>query len=70
VGEGLAVARRLRQPYREARLLHVAGELHRQKGEAAQARERWEAALALFRRLGARPHCAEVEQALAEIQGY
>jgi tetratricopeptide (TPR) repeat protein len=70
VGEGLAVARRLRQPYREARLLHVAGELHRQKGEAAPARERWEAALVLFRRLGARPHCAEVEQALAEIQGH
>jgi hypothetical protein len=67
VGEGLEVARRLRQPYREARLLHVSGELHRQKGEVAPARERWEAALAIFQHLGARPHSAEVAQALAEL---
>jgi tetratricopeptide (TPR) repeat protein len=65
--EGLEVARRLRQPYREARLLHVLGELHRQKGEAAPARERWEAALAIFQRLGARPYGAEVARALAEF---
>jgi hypothetical protein len=69
VGEGLEVARRLRQPYREARLLHVWGELQRQKGEAAAAREHWEAALAIFQRLGARPQGAEVARALAELKG-
>jgi tetratricopeptide (TPR) repeat protein len=69
VGEGLAIARRLRHPYREARLLRVSGELHRQRGEAAPARAQWEAALALFRRLGARPHAAHTVQDLAELRG-
>jgi hypothetical protein len=67
VAEGLEVARRLRQPYREARLLHVWGELHRQKGEAEPARQCLEAALAIFQRLGARPYGAEVARALAEL---
>jgi tetratricopeptide (TPR) repeat protein len=66
--EGLEVARRLRQPYREARLLQVSGELHRQKGEAGRARERLEAARAIFQRLGARPSSAQVAQALVELE--
>jgi transposase len=41
-------------PYAEARLLHVYGLMHAQKGGPEPARERLEAALALFRRLGAR----------------
>jgi tetratricopeptide (TPR) repeat protein len=67
VGEGLEVARCLHQPYREARLLHVSGELHRQKGEAEPARQHLGAALAIFQRLGARPQGAQVAQALAEL---
>jgi hypothetical protein len=35
-------------------LLHVYGLLHTRKGELAQARERLDAALAIFTRLGAR----------------
>src|SRR5262249_5117559 len=49
----------------EARLLHTYGELHGQKGELGAARERLEAALAIFQRLGARQDAALVEQALA-----
>jgi tetratricopeptide (TPR) repeat protein len=69
VGEGLVVARHLGHRYREARLLHVAGELHRQKGETAPARALWETALALFGHLGARPHVAQTAQDLAELRG-
>jgi tetratricopeptide (TPR) repeat protein len=68
VEEGLAIARRLRQPYREARLLRAAGELHHQQGETGPARDRWEAALACFCRLGAHPESAAVAQALAALQ--
>jgi tetratricopeptide (TPR) repeat protein len=59
--EGLALARSMPYPYAEGRLLHVYGEMHAQKGEPAPARERLEAALAIFRRLGARKdaECAE-----------
>src|SRR5439155_13056414 len=52
--EGLALARRMPYPYAEARLLHVYGMMHVQKGEPEPARQRLETALAIFRRLGAR----------------
>jgi hypothetical protein len=56
-------------PYAEARLLHVCGRLHIQKGEPEAARERLEAALAIFRRLGARVDVALAEQALSTLPG-
>jgi hypothetical protein len=62
--EGLSLARRMPYPYAEARLLHVYGEMHAQKGEPKLARERLEAALAIFRRLGARKDAEQVERAL------
>jgi tetratricopeptide (TPR) repeat protein len=65
--EGLALARGMPYPYAEARLVHVSGALHVQKGEAEPARERLEAALAIFRRLGARKDAESVEQALADL---
>jgi ATP/maltotriose-dependent transcriptional regulator MalT len=66
--EALALARGMPYPYAEARLLHVYGEMHVAKGESAQAREQLEAALAIFRRLGARKAVERVEQALYALQ--
>jgi hypothetical protein len=54
-------------PYAEARLLHVYGLMHAQKGGPEPARERLEAALALFRRLGARKDAERVEQAIGAL---
>jgi hypothetical protein len=65
--EGLALARCMPYPYGEARLLHVYGEVHAGKGEPGPARERLEAALAIFRRLGARKDAERVEQDLAAL---
>jgi tetratricopeptide (TPR) repeat protein len=65
--EGLALTRRMPYPYAEAHLLHVYGEMHAQKGEAEPARERLEAALAIFQRLGARKDVERVEQALSTL---
>jgi hypothetical protein len=45
----------------------VYGELHLQRGEPHLARERLEAAQAIFRRLGARKDAERVEQALADL---
>jgi hypothetical protein len=66
--EGLSLARRLGYPYGEARLLHVYGEWHAQRGQLEQTRERLGAALAIFRRMGARRDVAHVEQAVAALQ--
>jgi hypothetical protein len=52
----------------EGRLLHVYGEMHVAEGEPGPAQERLEAALAIFRRLGARKDAERVEQALADLQ--
>src|SRR5205823_771836 len=65
--EGVALARRMPHPYAEARLLHMYGRLHIQKGEPEAAREQLEAALAIFQRLGARADVARTEQALATL---
>jgi hypothetical protein len=65
--EGLALARRMPYPYAEGRLLYVYGELHTQKGEPGPARERLEAALAIFRRLGARKDVERAEQAIGAL---
>jgi tetratricopeptide (TPR) repeat protein len=63
--EGITIAREMPYPYAEARLLHVHGEMHLRKGDPATALERLEAALAIFRRLGARKDVEQVEQKLA-----
>ncbi|HZS92214.1 MAG TPA: AAA family ATPase [Chloroflexota bacterium] len=65
--EGLELARTMPYPYAEARLLHVYGQMHVQTGETEPARERMEAALVIFRRLGARKDIERVEQAIANI---
>jgi tetratricopeptide (TPR) repeat protein len=65
--EGVALARSMPYPYAEARLLHVYGRLHIQKGEPEAARERLEAARALFGRLGARTDLELTEVALTAL---
>lgn len=62
--EGVALARRMPFPHAEARLLQVYGAMHAQKGELASAQHRLEAALVIFRQLGARKDAERVEQAL------
>jgi hypothetical protein len=54
----LALAPTLPYVYGEARLLPVYGRLHAKQGQPEQARERLEAALAIFRRLGAQKDSA------------
>jgi tetratricopeptide (TPR) repeat protein len=66
--EGLSLARSMPYPYAEGRLLHVYGEMHVRKGEPEPARERLKAALAIFRRLGARKDAERVEQAITDLQ--
>jgi tetratricopeptide (TPR) repeat protein len=65
--EGLALTRSMPYPYAEGRLLHVYGEMHNQKSQLALARERLEAALTIFRRLGARKDVERTELALAAL---
>jgi tetratricopeptide (TPR) repeat protein len=65
--EGLSLARDMPYPYAEARLLQVYGELHLHKAEPEPARERLEAALAIFQRLGARRDAVCTEQALSTL---
>jgi hypothetical protein len=65
--EGLTLARQMPYPYAEARLLHAYGEMHLKRGEGEAARERLEAALAIFRRLGALWYAKRVERELLEL---
>lgn len=65
--EGLSLARSIHYPYAEGRLLHVYGQMHAVKGKPEPARERLEAALAIFRRLGARRDAERVEQMIAAL---
>jgi hypothetical protein len=65
--EGLQFARAMPFPYAEGRALQVFGVLHAQCGEPELARERLEAAPAIFRRLGARRDSERTEQLLATL---
>jgi class 3 adenylate cyclase/tetratricopeptide (TPR) repeat protein len=65
--ETLALAHRMPYPYAEACALALYGTMHIQKGEPALARERLAAALAIFRRLGARKDAGKVEEALTDM---
>jgi hypothetical protein len=67
VEEGLALAQAIPYPHGEGRLLEVYGRLHRDRGEPTAARERLEAALAIFRRLGAGKDVERAEQDLAGL---
>jgi len=58
--EGLALARAMPYPYAE-------GRLHTERGEFAVARERLEAALILFQRLGARQDASWTAQLLTTL---
>jgi tetratricopeptide (TPR) repeat protein len=62
--EGLAWATSMPYPYAEGRLLHAYGQMHTARGEPGPARQRLEAALAIFRRLGARKDAERVEGTL------
>jgi tetratricopeptide (TPR) repeat protein len=65
--EGLRLARAMPYPHGEGRLLAVYGRLHLDQGDATAARERLEAALAIFRRLGARRDIERTAQLLATL---
>jgi tetratricopeptide (TPR) repeat protein len=67
IEEGLSLARSMPYPYAEARTLQVNGLMHRRRGEAHQAREKLEAALAIFRRLGARRDIEQTGQLLTTL---
>jgi class 3 adenylate cyclase/tetratricopeptide (TPR) repeat protein len=64
--EAIAVAHSMPYPYAEARALAEYGVMRCQQGEPQQGRERLEAALAIFRRLGALKDIERTQRALAE----
>lgn len=66
--EAIALARRLRYPYAEGRALYTLGCLHGSAQRRQEAQERLAAALAIFRRLGARSDAERAEKALMELQ--
>src|SRR5262249_7489434 len=51
ISEALALSRRMRYPYAEAKSLHVCGQLHLQSGESTLGCEQLEHALAIYVRL-------------------
>jgi hypothetical protein len=65
--EGLHLARSMPYPYGEARLLQVYGQLLAQGSDLEPARDCLEAALTIFRRLGARNDVERAEQLLATL---
>jgi tetratricopeptide (TPR) repeat protein/transcriptional regulator with XRE-family HTH domain len=65
--EGLALAWRIPYPYAEGRLLRVYGQMFMARAEARPALERLEAALAIFRRLGARRDAEQADQAIQSL---
>jgi tetratricopeptide (TPR) repeat protein len=67
VAEARSLAQSMRYPWGEARVLQVYGDLHAQQAEPGPAREKLEAALAIFRQLGASKDAVQTEQALATL---
>jgi tetratricopeptide (TPR) repeat protein/transcriptional regulator with XRE-family HTH domain len=65
--EGLRVARQIGCPYGEGRLLQVYGTLWAEAGDHFRARERLQAALTIFCRLGARKDVEWTEQLLSNL---
>jgi tetratricopeptide (TPR) repeat protein len=66
--EGFTLAWRMPYPYAEGRLLHVYGLMYLQRGEPEPARERLEAALVIFCRLGARKDAERAESVLTALR--
>jgi tetratricopeptide (TPR) repeat protein len=62
LSEGLALARSMPYPYREACILEQMGILQQQRDDPEQAQARLEEALAIFRRLGAKKDIERTEQ--------
>ncbi|HLJ81129.1 MAG TPA: hypothetical protein VKT52_06585 [Ktedonobacterales bacterium] len=65
--EAIALARPMPYPYAEAKALSVYGTLESVRGKHAKARERYEQALEICRRLGERQYAQRVEALLAEL---
>jgi tetratricopeptide (TPR) repeat protein/transcriptional regulator with XRE-family HTH domain len=65
--EGMALARAMPYPYAEARQLELSAGLRRDGGKTGAACEQLEAALCIFRRLGARKDVEHTEQQLAAL---
>jgi tetratricopeptide (TPR) repeat protein len=65
--DGISLARCLHYPYAEARFLQAYGELLVQLRQPGPPRERLEAALAIFQRLGARKDIERTEQLLTRL---
>lgn len=68
-GEATALTHDLPFPYAEARTMHEWGRMHVSKSEMRPARERLEAALAIFQRLGAKKDVEQVAGELSTIAG-
>ena len=66
--EAVSLARRMRYPYGEARVLHVYGRLHARREEPEPARRRLEAALAICTRLGACLEAEQIERVVAHLR--
>jgi tetratricopeptide (TPR) repeat protein len=66
--EAVSLAHAMPYPYAEGRSLYEDGLMHLQRREPEQARERLEAALAIFRRLGARPDIERTEHTLRQME--
>ena len=67
IEEGLALTRSMPYPHGEGQLLAVYGRLYLARGDATATRACLEAALASFRRLGARADIESAEQLLATL---
>ena len=67
IEESLMLCRAMPYPYAEAKALYVYGQLHAVKGETEQAREKYEAAIAICERLGEGLYRPHIERALAEL---
>jgi tetratricopeptide (TPR) repeat protein len=70
ISEALALSRRMRYPYAEAKLLDVYGQLHLQNGESTHAREQFEQALAIYARLGEYLYAKRIISVFDELGEY
>jgi hypothetical protein len=68
VETALALARSMRYPYAEAKILYVSGLAHLHVGNRAAAGDQLRAALAILNRLGERLYAAHVERTLAPLR--
>jgi hypothetical protein len=67
LNDALGLSRAMPYPYAGAKALYVYGLLHSTSGEPAQARGRFEAALAICRGLGERLYAERIERALGSL---